>query len=186
MTTGVAASHAYTADCTPPAARARIFSLSLGLLFIGMALGPTLGSFLIAGTGSVLSVFYVASVLHICYSSFIWFVLPESLTRSAMMKSRRRYASRLEEEGQKMREREARGGIVGRPRLGSRVVGAVMRSMKKVFAFMSPLSVFAPMRDETYGKSGKRDWSLTFLAAGYGFYTMVMVCSTFRLRPWVG
>ena len=178
-TTGVAASHAYTADCTHPAARARVFSLSLGLLFIGMALGPTLGSLLIAGTGSAVSVFYAATACHICYSCLIWFVLPESLTRSAMMKSRRRHAIRLEEEEQKRKEREARGGATGSPRLGKSVIRASRRILKRAFAFMSPLSVFAPVRDEASEKTGKSDWSLTSIAAGFGFYTLVVVSSFF-------
>lgn len=178
MSTGVAASHAYTADCTPPAARARIFSLSLGLLFIGMALGPTLGSFVTAGTGSPLTVFYVATAWHLFYSSLVWFVLPESLTRGAMMKSRRRRTVRLEEEEQERRERNMREGASGLSE-GKRVIRAGGRMLKKAFAFMSPLAVFAPARHETTEKTGKMDWSLTFLAAGYGFYTLVMVRSSF-------
>jgi MFS family permease len=175
MTTGVAAMHAYQADCTLPAERARIFSLSLGILFIGLALGPTLGSFLIAATGNVLSVFYAATTWHICYTTFVVLVLPESLVRGAMLKSRRRHAIRLEEEERTRRESEAREGVTGPPRLGLKIARKAGRAMKRIFAFMSPLSVFAPKIADASEKAGKKDFSLTLVAIAYGFYSLVMV-----------
>ena len=174
MTTGVAAMHAYQADCTSPASRARIFSLSLGILFVGLALGPTLGSFLIAATGNVLSVFYAAAVWHLCYTTFIVTILPESLVNSAMLKSRRRYALRMEEEERSRREQEAQEGVT-ETLLPVKFARKLGRLFKKAFAFMSPLSVFAPRPTDNYAKTGKRDVSLSLVAIAYGFYTLVMV-----------
>lgn len=175
MTTSAAASHAYTADCTPPAARSRIFSLYLGLLFVGMAIGPTFGSLVIAATGNTLSVFYVALIWHLFYSGLIWFIFPESLSKSEMMTNRRRHAQRLEEEKREQREQDAREHALGRTSVTRKIFRRVTVATKKTFAFMSPLSVFAPVRIEAFGKLGKKDWSLTFLAASYGFFTLVMV-----------
>ena len=82
--------HAYMADCTAPSERSRTFSLSLGLLFIGMAFGPTLGSILIRESGSTLSVFYLATAVHLGYALMVWTVLPESLGKRAMQAARRK------------------------------------------------------------------------------------------------
>lgn len=59
---GMALSYSYAADCTSPARRAMAFGYFQGCLFLGIALGPALGGFLIRSTGNVLSVFYAALV----------------------------------------------------------------------------------------------------------------------------
>lgn len=145
--------------------RSRMFSLSLGLLFTGMALGPTLGGLLIRFTGKTLSVFYVATALHFIYACLVWLIIPESLTATQMHKSAVKYDGELRETAH---DREI-----------NPAVGLLVR-IKRLFAFLSPLTVFMPEIVENGAnplKKKKRDWNLTLIAAGYAFTISLMVGS---------
>ncbi|TFK55076.1 MFS general substrate transporter [Heliocybe sulcata] len=120
ITTAAAATHAYIADCTPPASRSRLFSLQLGLLFCGTAIGPSLGGLLVRFTQDLLSLFYIALFVDVLYAATVWFVIPESLTETEMRVNAERHRRRGEE-GKK----------------GWWVV-----------SLLSPLSVFVPVRKE--------------------------------------
>lgn len=65
---GMALSYSYGADCTSPAKRATAFGYFQGCLFLGIAVGPAMGGWLIEATGDVLSIFYAALVwpLFVC------------------------------------------------------------------------------------------------------------------------
>lgn len=164
MTTGVAAFHGYLADTTSESVRSRVFSLSLGLLFTGMAIGPTLGSLLIHFTGQTISVFYAALITHIIYTIFIWGIIPESLPQKRMDQAKAKYASEL--------------SIVAQERERNPAVGLLVRS-RRLFAFLSPLTIFMPMEEKNIGgnplKSPKKDWNLTLMALGYAITISVMV-----------
>ncbi|KAI0260813.1 major facilitator superfamily domain-containing protein [Gloeopeniophorella convolvens] len=138
---GIAAVHAYLADCTEPAMRSRIFSRFLGLVFTGMAFGPSLGGIAERLSGSPYIIFYLALGSHCINAFFTWFVIPESLLPAQMEAARR--AKRAE---------------------SSRWYG-------KIFGFITPLAVFAPTAPEGGGatpqKAIKRDWSLTWMAFSY-------------------
>lgn len=169
FTCAVAAIHAYVADSVDPANRSRIFSLSLGLMMIGMSLGPTVGGLIIRATHQTIAVFYFATAIHIWYAFMVWFVMPESLPRALMRTNRRR---REEEIARARTEREAVAG-------DARGLRTAMR-LKSAFAFLSPLTVFAPVPMENTAsgsplKAGKKDWSLSFLAACYGCSTLILV-----------
>ncbi|KAI0333493.1 MFS general substrate transporter [Cubamyces sp. BRFM 1775] len=152
--------HAYMADCTSPAKRSGIFSRYLGLLFTGMAIGPTLGGVVIRLSGSFISVFFIAGALHLLYALLIWFVIPESLSSPEMRAAR----ARQREEEAAYRAAHAHGGA-----------GVWL---KRMFAFLTPLLLFVPVRlDEPAGspaKAGKRDWSLCLVVAAYGFTISLM------------
>ncbi|CDO72941.1 hypothetical protein BN946_scf185002.g126 [Trametes cinnabarina] len=98
--------HAYMSDCTPPSQRSRVFSRYLGLLFTGMAIGPTLGGLAIRLSRTFISVFYIAAGLHLVYAFLIWFVIPESLSPAEMHAARGRHA----EEEREYRAAHAHGG----------------------------------------------------------------------------
>lgn len=168
VTTVIAAMHAYVADTTTPAARSRTFSLTVGLLFVGMAIGPTVGSLLIRATGHVLSVFYLATTVHMIYALLVWFVIPESLSKRSMVKSQRRFEVQTAEEEAQARMMREEGGFSVR----------AMLVFKKTFRFLSPLSVMAPVKIQPLG-GGKprRDWNLTLFALGAGFAMIVFVSS---------
>ncbi|KAG5643210.1 hypothetical protein DXG03_001328 [Asterophora parasitica] len=170
LTAAIAAMHAYIADTTPEAERARTFSLSLGLMFAGMAVGPSLGGLLIHFSGKVLSVFYAAFGVHVIYAFLVWFVLPESLLKSEMQKSKHNY------------ETELRDSALDRER--NPAVGALVR-VKRLFAFLSPLTVFLPEINPDVQnplKRKKRDWNLTIVAASYGLIVSVMGSYPFKFQ----
>ncbi|KAF5369159.1 hypothetical protein D9615_009966 [Tricholomella constricta] len=172
LTASVAAMHAYIADTTTEATRSRTFSLSLGLLFTGMAIGPTFGGLLIRFSGQLLSVFYAAAAVHLIYAFLIWFVLPESLLKSQMQQSKIKY------------DEEVRDTALDRER--NPAVGLLVRA-KRLFAFLLPLTVFLPeLKPRGPGdnplKRKKRDWNLTIVAAVYGLAVSIMGSYTFKFQ----
>ncbi|RDB23050.1 putative membrane protein C14C4.07 [Hypsizygus marmoreus] len=172
MTTAIAAMHAYLADTTTEGTRSRTFSLSLGLLFTGMAIGPTFGGLLIRATGKTLSVFYAAGLAHLIYALMVWFIIPESLLRQQMNQSQVKYDDELHD--------------MARDREVNPAVGFLVR-VKRLFAFLSPLTVFLPeIKERRPGdnplKRKKRDWNLTLVAAGYGMAVTVMGSYTYKFQ----
>ncbi|CAL1705198.1 unnamed protein product [Somion occarium] len=151
-----AAIHAYAADSTELHGRARAFALFVGLMFFGTAVGPTIGGLLVTHTHNLLTVFYLAATIHVFYTILIWFVVPESLPRSAMMKSRRVHAERLAEIAS-----------------GSQPAVSWLR---RIFGFLSPLNVFMiqPV-DQAQNplKRKKRNWNLPLIGLSYGFSTLL-------------
>jgi hypothetical protein len=144
-----------------------MFSLGLGLMFTGIAIGPTLGGLLIHATRQVISVFYAASVVHFLYAILVWMVIPESLTSSQMAASRRKHAVDMQQD------------LTDAP-----VAVNILVRIKRMFKFLSPLAVFIPEKAEkgrNVLQTQKRDWSLSLLAASYGF-TMLILVRIFYLR----
>ncbi|KAF9053131.1 major facilitator superfamily domain-containing protein [Panaeolus papilionaceus] len=169
LATGVAAIHAYIADTTDEGSRSRTFSLFLGLMFIGMAVGPTLGSLLIRTTQTTLSVFYLAAAMHVLYTILIWLVLPESLSKEQRQRSMEKYHEELTDSADE-RERNP-------------TVGLFIKT-KRLFAFLSPISVFLPHEEKNENplKKGKKDWSLTFLAISYGCTIAMMGSYSYKFQ----
>jgi len=92
----MAISNAYAADCTPPAKRNVAFGYLHGCLFTGIALGPILAGFIVKGTGSTLSVFYISLVVHAAFAAFLAFVVPESLSMARQHASRDKHREEKE------------------------------------------------------------------------------------------
>ncbi|KAH8889870.1 MFS general substrate transporter [Thozetella sp. PMI_491] len=92
FTAGSVISHAYTSDCTPPSKRSVAFGYLHSCLFIGMSFGPLLTGYFVEWTGSLVSIFYLTLGCHITFISFIWFVIPESLTKSRQRIAREKHA----------------------------------------------------------------------------------------------
>lgn len=136
-----------------------MFSLNLGLLFTGVAIGPLLGGLLIRFTGSFIIVFYISAIIHLTYAFLVWFVIPESLSRAEMLDARARHKVVIEEY------------------LAAHAHGGVLAFFKRMFSFLTPLSIFLPVRVDSGkpGKGQKRDWSLLFIVLSYGFVISLMV-----------
>lgn len=177
LSTVVAAMHAYFADCTPPGTRSRVFSLGTGLLFVGMGIGPTLGSILVHETRNLLSVFYAALAVHVLYAFWLWFVVPESLAPAAMRRNRERQRKREEMQGLddtliSGHRNNAEGALM-------KGVNKISAGVRRTFAFLSPLSIFIPAQvHKSHGHDGKssiwnRDWSLTLVVVGYGVSALI-------------
>lgn len=88
---GMSMAHAYAADTTNIAKRAVNFGYFQGALFLGIALGPGLGGYIIERTGNVLLVFYLAMASHGFFVLYVLAVLPESLTAERMERAREKY-----------------------------------------------------------------------------------------------
>ncbi|KAI8885430.1 MFS general substrate transporter [Backusella circina FSU 941] len=73
-----AATQAYISDCTTPTKRTLVFSQMMSATFLGASLGPSAASFLIKGSGSIISIFYIFLLLNLCFFLYVAFVLPES------------------------------------------------------------------------------------------------------------
>ncbi|KAH7349337.1 major facilitator superfamily domain-containing protein [Plectosphaerella cucumerina] len=89
FTAGQILSNSYTSDCTPPSRRAVYFGRVHACLFLGLAVGPLLASYLVALTGSLLSVFYVTLGCHLFFVTFVGLVVPESLSRERQQIARK-------------------------------------------------------------------------------------------------
>jgi MFS family permease len=142
-----AAISAYISDYTSDGSRAHIFSRFLGVSYVGFALGPTLGSFLIRYPRfqiqsfgrqhhSVTAVFCAAILCGIINLILTLFVIPESLD-----KAKRRVELKVD------------------PPIPATQNEPSLR--KRLFA---PLAVFAPRRRMVNGRI-QEDWSMLWLAA---------------------
>jgi MFS family permease len=161
FTTAVAVTHAYFADTTTLATRSRIFSMNLGIIFAGVAVGPTLGGLLNRVTRQTISVFYAASLIHLIYAFMIWFIVPESNSKRKMQLAKAKYQEELTES----RRTGEVAGVISRLRV------------ERLFSFLSPLAVFNPSRAQVSGnplKPPRRDWNLTLVALGYAFTISIM------------
>ena len=137
----------------------------MGLLFTGVAIGPTLGSLLIRSTGQTLSVFYATTMCHVLYSCLVLFILPESISKQQMDRARSKYDAEL-------LIRDVEGERDSLSVLFKRFI------IKWFSAFLSPLSIFVPSPQKIDGRASngrRRDWNMTLLAVAYGFMLTVMV-----------
>lgn len=84
----VAMCHSYATDTTTPGPqRAQAFGLFHGVLFAGLALGPSFSSFAISKTGNILTFFYVGLVLQFALFLYVLLLLPESLPKSHQLQA---------------------------------------------------------------------------------------------------
>lgn len=135
-----------------------MFSLALGTMFVGVALGPVIGGILIRATGSILSTFYLAAAVHTLHAAFTFMIIPESQTKARASGAQQRRQVSLD-------------------RRNDRTLGATS-VLKSAMRFFSPLAVLLPERISVDGnplKRSKRDWSLCYIAASYGFTMSLMV-----------
>lgn len=78
----------YVSDCTPPSKRGVALGYLQACVFTGLAFGPILAGKFTQWTGSVLSIFYVALGCHVFVILFLWFVIPESVSKKRQMAAR--------------------------------------------------------------------------------------------------
>ncbi|GJE93806.1 MFS general substrate transporter [Phanerochaete sordida] len=146
---------AYITDCTDDSSRARAFSLFLGALYAGSAVGPSLGSVLVRLTGRPTAVFAVSTSLCVAAAACSALLVPESVSPAAMADARRRHRD--------AKAVRAPGGVAG-------VVGALV-------GFVRPLGVLLPER----GARVEGRWNLVLLAVAYGSFNMIASHSQYIL-----
>ncbi len=140
--------------------RSRIFSRFLGLFFIGVGFGPSLGALFEHLFDNPYVVFYLALGLHVVNALFTWFIIPESLLPAQMDAARRT---------------RGRGGEV--------------HWFSRMFSFLSPLAVFAPLQQKggvSPQKALKKDWSLLWLALSFAPESLVIGSMAYLLQYAVG
>lgn len=132
-----------------------------GLLFAGVAFGPTLGAVLVETTDNILSVFYLGAGGYFAYIIFLAFIVPESLSVDAREAiSERRDKAREERRA----SREA----------PSLTWGYLAQLASQSLIFLAPLAIFLPRQTNEPGKKGK-DWNLTFVAIAFAIFTSLQV-----------
>ncbi|KAF8586548.1 MFS general substrate transporter [Ramaria rubella] len=168
MSTLMACIYAYVSDSTPPEARSRVFSFTMGIFSGGLAVGPTLGSFLVGYTNDLLSVFYLSTGSHLFYALLIFFVVPESLTLASMQKARKRkIAFRKERDDADAGPTRSRPGVW------------MLTFFRTILQFITPLAIFLPFRRQV-GRGW--NWSLTLLALSYAFVTSLVGAYQFKFQ----
>ncbi|PGH05266.1 hypothetical protein AJ80_08374 [Polytolypa hystricis UAMH7299] len=95
VTTAIALTQSYAADCTPPERRNVAFGYFHGVLFSGIALGPLAAGYLIKWTGNILVVFYPVLVCMSFFLFFMLFVVPESVSKERQRANREKRGIRL-------------------------------------------------------------------------------------------
>ncbi|KAL2369549.1 tetracycline-efflux transporter [Blastomyces gilchristii SLH14081] len=89
VTTAVALTQSYAADCVPPHSRNVAFGYFHGILFSGIALGPLIAGYLIKWTGNILIVFYSVLGCLVFFMLFMVFAVPESVSKSRQLLNRK-------------------------------------------------------------------------------------------------
>lgn len=136
----------------------------MGLFFIGMGVGPALGSLIIKFTGRTISVFYFASACHILFALATWTILPEPVTETRLVIAREKYNVALRQSA------ETRKSAGFWTKVGLTIL--------QIFSFLGVLAdVFSPKGLAKKGNplKSKRDWNLPILAASYGSIVMLLV-----------
>ncbi|KAF2803994.1 MFS general substrate transporter [Mytilinidion resinicola] len=96
---GMAVAHSYATDCTAPQLRNVAFGYFHGCLFTGIALGPIISGYIIKGTGSVLSAFYIALGCHAAFILFLLIFIPESLSKARQTVAQEKHRIEVERLG---------------------------------------------------------------------------------------
>ena len=176
FTAAMAITHAYVSDCTLPAKRNVMFGYVHGCLFSGIALGPILAGYIIKYTGEILSIFYIAMGSHLAFVLFLFFLVPDSLSKE------RQKAAQHKWKYSKNNGDHTYGGIGG-----DDVVGAMWYigvTWAKTRNFFKPLQILYPT-GEGSNRAVRRN--LIFLAAvdftmfgvAMGSMTVVVIYSNY-------
>lgn len=92
----MAITHSYAADCTPPSRRGVAFGYFHACLFGGIAIGPFVAAAFTKVTGNLMYVFWTAFYCHLAFILYLFFFIPESLSKTRQKAARERH--RVEQE----------------------------------------------------------------------------------------
>ncbi|KAJ7066999.1 hypothetical protein C8F01DRAFT_1119920 [Mycena amicta] len=137
--------HAYVSDCSPDGSRSRIFSVIQGMVFVGLAIGPSIAGILLSYTS-----LGVYSMFHISIAIQFFFFFPESLRNKEQPPSR---------------------SPIDLPVVSS---VSSPKSIREYFkrltaAFMSPITIFRPRRVER-GTTSRMDYNVTLMGLAMFLY----------------
>ncbi|KAJ7494798.1 major facilitator superfamily domain-containing protein [Mycena galericulata] len=152
--------HAYISDCTPDGSRSKIFSTVQGLVFVGLAIGPWIGSILISITDlGAYSLFYISIVIQLVLLLHIIFFLPESLRSKVQQTS------------------VGDSEIAPAP---SSTLNTLRDGVRRfIVALISPIAIFRP-RTIRHGASMTRNYNLTLL--GLALFLYLVSTAVYQLK----
>ncbi|PWY98522.1 hypothetical protein BCV70DRAFT_201832 [Testicularia cyperi] len=104
--TAIAVHQSYISDVTPSGTRAHIFASFMGIVWAGLALGPTLGGLMVKHTNYVLAIFWLTLAIHVVYAIGICTVIPESTSAAFRVKAAKEHQHSLRERKRKAEERK--------------------------------------------------------------------------------
>lgn len=113
----IAVHQSYISDVTPSGTRAHIFAHFMGIVYAGLAVGPTLGGLLVKHTDNILAPFWFALAMHLLYVVGIFSFIPESTSQQFRAKALKEYGEQRAEIKRKADERKT---VEMQPLLGSR------------------------------------------------------------------
>lgn len=144
FTAGSILTNAYASDCSAPSKRGVYIGYLQACLFSGLAFGPLLAAYFVTWTGSLLSMFYVTLGCHITFAAFIWFFVPESLSKKRQQLARDKYKADKEEATQRSRAAWSRThpGQTG----SAPAIGMEDRTLLVVVHNFFAANPFAPLR----------------------------------------
>jgi MFS family permease len=159
-----AAFNAYISDATPAGtSRAKIFARFFGIIFVGVAIGPTLSSLL------PFNPFRSSITLGVLNLILVLLFLPESLTkeqRTALAASRVSLASEV--------QKPENQGLI------RRIIGYVTGTVRGTF---EPMAILLPKKRKSQGQAvSGNDWNLTYLAITLSMYLLTIVSTHDVLR----
>lgn len=88
----MAIAHSYATDCIPVDRRSTVFGYFHAALFTGVALGPIVSAYIIRAMGSIVSIFYISTGVHIAFILLTGLCVPESLTKARQAAAREKHA----------------------------------------------------------------------------------------------
>ncbi|KAI1428235.1 MFS general substrate transporter [Xylaria sp. FL1777] len=160
--------NSYVSDCTPPSKRGVALGYLQACLFNGLALGPILAAKFTVWTGSVLSIFYLALGCHVLVISFIWFIIPESLSKKRRMAAQEKHQAE-QEAMQAVLSRSVRG----ESRLSAWIANDKLRTWLLLLLSANPL---APLK--MFVPSGRENRRLRHNLLLLAFIDVVLISST--------
>ncbi|KAH7341322.1 hypothetical protein B0J17DRAFT_646103 [Rhizoctonia solani] len=151
-----AAFSAYISDATTPGtSRAKIFARFYGIVFVGVAAGPTLSTLL------PFNPFHSSIVLGVANLVLLLVCLPESLSkeqRIALAASRISVANEVQKP-------ENQGWV-------KRISGYVTETLRGTF---EPMAILLPKKRKSQGQAvSGNDWNLTYLAISLSLYLLTI------------
>lgn len=143
--------HAYISDCTEHGSRSKIFSTIQGLVFIGLAAGPSFGGIITSlFTNNTYDLFYVSVLLLAALQCYLVFLCPESLQKNNQTVD------------------DTHVPTLSQLRLKRLSLASIKSYLAKfIKALLSPISMFAP---RTHMGRASRDYNLTFVGLGLFLY----------------
>ncbi|KAJ1028465.1 hypothetical protein NDA16_001631 [Ustilago loliicola] len=102
----IAVHQSYISDVTPSGTRAHIFAHFMGIVYAGLAIGPTLGGLLVKHTDNILAPFWFALAMHLLYVVGIFSFIPESTSQQFRAKALKEYKEQRAEIERKADERK--------------------------------------------------------------------------------